>query len=218
MYVPHSITFGEKNTYADWHIVPEIRPAIAAPEPKYIYDDLPGTNGSLDLTTSLTGLVYYGDRTGTISFIVLNDYGPWHERYSEIMHYLGGKKMKMTLSDDPDFYYLGRYHVNTWTSDQHWSKIDIDYHVNPFKYSHLEEVKTFSLNNGTAVLRDIEELTQLAITSSASTVATFNDRIHILVGNEPYDKLAVWPDENGEVRISFTGNVTVTIKYRRTRL
>lgn len=218
MYVPHSITFGEKNTYADWHIVPEIRPAIAPPEPKFIYDDIPGANGSLDLTTSLTGLVNYNDRSGTISFIVLNGYGAWYERYTEIMQYLGGKKMRMILSDEPDFYYMGRYNVNAWTSDQHWSKIDIDYRVEPFKYSVLEESKDFSLTNGTAILRDIDQLTPLTITSSASTVATFNDRIHIIVANTPYDQLAVFPDENGEVRISFTGTVNVNIKYRRTRL
>lgn len=218
MYVPHSITFGEKNTYADWHIVPEVRPAIVPATPKLIYDDLPGANGSLDLTTALTGLVNYNDRADTLSFIVLNGYGPWYDRYSTISHYLGGKKMKMVLSDEPDYYYFGRFSVASWTSEEHWSKIEIDYHVDPFKYSQLEESMDFSLTNGTAVLRDIEELTQLTITSNASTVATFNDRMHIIVANEPYNKMAVWPDENGEVQISFLGTVNVNIKYRRTRL
>lgn len=218
MYVPHSITFGEKNTYADWHIVPEMRPAIVPPTPKFIYDDLPGASGSLDLTTSLTGLVNYNDRSGTISFIVLNGFGTWHERYTEIMHYLGGKKMRMILADDPEYFYLGRYNVNAWTSEEHWSKIDIDYRVEPFKYSVAEESRDFSLNNGTAVLRDIEELTQLTITSTTSTTATFNNHVHIIVANTPYNKMAVWPDSNGEVRITFTGNVSVNIKYRRTRM
>lgn len=219
MYVPHAVTFGDKNTYADWHIVPETRPVIAPPQPKYIYDDLPGADGSLDLTDALTGLINFNDRSGTLNFIVLNDYGPWHERYSEIMQYLHGRKMKMILADDPNYYYWGRYSVNNWTSDQHWSKIDIDYRVDPFKYSVIEEKRTFTISNSSSViLRDVEQLTQLVIKPNFSTTATFNGHVHILFANQEYKKLAVYPDENGLVQIDFTGSGSVTITYRRTRL
>lgn len=219
MWVPHSVTFGDKNTFADWHIVPETRPLVVPPQPKYIYDEIPGSSFSLDLTDSLTGLVNWEDRQGTMNFIVLNDFGPWFERYTQIMQYLGGKKMKMTLQDDPDFYYYGRYSVNSWTSDQHWSKIDIDYRVEPFKYSHEVEEKTFSISNGATVkLRDIEQLTQLTITPDYATTVTFDGRLHIVLANEDYDYIAVWPDANGEVSLVFTGTGNVTIKYRRTRL
>lgn len=216
----HSITFGDKNTYDDWHIIAEERPHVEPPEPVYIFDEVPGRNGSLDLTESLTGLVNYNDRTGSFDFIVENGFGNWIDRYSEIMRYLQGKRMKMTLEDDPDFYYIGRYYVSGWETGQNWSNITIDYQVEPFKYSHDEIVKTFSISglSTTIRLRDIEQLTVPTIISTINTTATFDGRIHSIRMDREVADFGVWPDANGNVDITFTGTGSVTIKYRRVRL
>jgi hypothetical protein len=34
-----------------------------------------------------------------------------------------------------EHYYLGRMSVNQWQSEKDWSKITLDYRVEPFKYS-----------------------------------------------------------------------------------
>ena len=47
--------------------------------------------------------------------------------------YIHGQKMKMILEDDPLYYYEGRFSVNAWRSDQHYSVITIDYDVGPYK-------------------------------------------------------------------------------------
>ena len=41
------------NTWDDWHILAESRPVFAPPEPKTNYIDVPGGNGSLDLSELL---------------------------------------------------------------------------------------------------------------------------------------------------------------------
>ena len=136
----HSITIGDKNTWDDWHLVPTSRPKFTMPPVKTSYVNIPGGDGVIDLTTALTGRPTYGNRQGSFEFLVLNDsldgetdYGLWHERYSEIATYLHGKEFKAILDDDPVYFYEGRFSVNEWKSEAHWSKIVIDYNVGPYK-------------------------------------------------------------------------------------
>ena len=103
----HSITIGEKNTWDDWHLVPTSRPKFNMPNVKTNYVDIPGGDGVIDLTTTLTGRPVYGNRQGSFEFLVMNDYGDWYERYSDIAMYLHGKEYRVVLDDDPDWYYEG---------------------------------------------------------------------------------------------------------------
>lgn len=138
----HSITFGDKNTWDDWHLIPTSRPVIAPPEPKISQIDIPGSDGVLDLSDSLTGYMNYENRTGSIEFMVVNDlyylvdtHKEWSELYTEIMKHLHGKKMRMVLEDDPGYFYEGRFKVESWESEEHHSKITIAYDVGPYKWT-----------------------------------------------------------------------------------
>ena len=139
----HSIIFGDKHTFRDWKLMPTSRPLFNPPEPKTKYIELPGGNGSVDLTESLTGYPVYENRKGSLEFVVINDeWERWHTRYTKIMEYLHGRKMRAILDDDPNFYYEGRFNVSSWDSnnDGTWSNITIDYDVDPFKWSVLSSL------------------------------------------------------------------------------
>ncbi len=138
----HSITFGDKNTWDDWHLIPSSRPVFNPPAPKYAFADIPGADGVEDFSELLTGYTLFSNREGSFEFIVMNGYAPWHEIYSDIMDHLHGRSMKAILEDDPSFYYEGRFTVNEWRSDPNWSRIVIDYNVAPYKllkYSSTED-------------------------------------------------------------------------------
>lgn len=139
----HSVKFydnmhDEIDTWTDWFLVPTTRPVINPPGLKTNMVDIPGGNGSIDLTEVLTGFPTYSDRSGQLEFIVDNDfiyrYGSFAELYTEIMMYLHGKRLQMWLTDDDQYYYQGRFVVNEWKSEKDWSKITINYQLEPFKY------------------------------------------------------------------------------------
>ena len=129
----HSITIGNKNTWTDWHLIPASRPLVNPPSVKTNFIEIPGADGTLDLTESLSGRAMYGDRTGQWTFYVDNGHGSWASIYSEIMGYLHGKNFTAVLEDDPFFYYEGRFSVNQWLSEASNSKIVINYEVGPYK-------------------------------------------------------------------------------------
>ena len=146
----HSITFMNvddtsvrKNTLEDWHLIPSSRPVITPPKVQTKYVDIPGADGSLDLTDYLAGRPTFSDREGTIEFIVLNDYNiegynyNWSSLYSEVMSYLHGWQKIMILEDDPNYFYKGRFSVDSWTTDQNNSKITVGYKLWPYKMNSL---------------------------------------------------------------------------------
>lgn len=130
----HSIFFDSWNTYDDWHIVPTSRPLFAPPALKTTTLSIPGANGVIDLSDSLTKYPVFENRKGSIEFHVLNGYGEWYERYSTISNLLHGQKMRAILEDELDYYYTGRFTVNAWKSEKDRSKITINYEVEPYKY------------------------------------------------------------------------------------
>lgn len=131
----HSIYFGDKNSFDDWHLVPVSRPVFQPPGVKTKFIDLPGSDGSIDLTETVTGYPLYDNRSGSLDFYVMNGFDEWHQIYSDISDYLHGQVLKVVLEDDPEYYYEGRFSVNQWKSNKDYSQISIDYNVNPYKWS-----------------------------------------------------------------------------------
>lgn len=148
----HSITFGDKNTFDDWGIVPKTRPVFQPPAVKTNYVDIPGASSKLDFSEALTGYPTYENRTGTFEFFVLNALdGDEYDRdldkvYSRISNYLHGKRLKATLEDDPDYYYEGRFSLESWeagdSATNPRSSVVINYDVGPYKWSHKDSVDT----------------------------------------------------------------------------
>lgn len=122
------------NTWTDWHLIPSSRPVFSVPSFKSNYIDIPGANGSVDASTLLGDHPTYNNREGSVEFYVMNGYGEWYNRYSEILERVHGRKVKVVLEDDPGYFYEGRMTVNQWKSEKDWSKITLDYHLDPFKY------------------------------------------------------------------------------------
>lgn len=150
----HSITFGDKNTWDDWHLIPSSRPEFAAPNGRNIWADIPGheANG-LDISEILTEAPTYENRKGSFQFIVANGYGDWNERYDEIREYLHGKVMKVVLDDEIEsqYYYEGRFEVKPWNSGKNWSTITIDYDVGPYKFFDMTTSVTIRTNTQTTL-------------------------------------------------------------------
>lgn len=137
----HSIIFNGVNTWDEWNLVPTSRPVFAPPALKEHIIDIPGRDGNIDLSEALTKYPVYKNREGSFEFIVVNDtyvqatkHEQWYKTYSKIMEFLHGQKMTAVLEDDLNYQYEGRFYVNNWKSEEKYSKIVIDYSVNPYKW------------------------------------------------------------------------------------
>lgn len=188
----HSITFGDKNTWDDWHLIPSSRPVFNPPKLKTKYIEVPGSNVVIDLTDIMGGCPTYQYREGSIEFYVQNGYGEWQERYSGIMNYLHGKHLRATLEDDPTYVYEGRFTVNKWSSDKIASKITIDYYVEPYKKETISTIDDFIWDTFSFEIGIIREYGDITVAGSKSLR---------IIGSE----MPVIPS------VKSTGNVSLTI-------
>lgn len=135
----HSVNFiigtTTKNTYDDWLLIPTERPVVVPPQVKTNYVDLPGADGDLDLTETVTSVPVYKPREGAFEFYMKSTElsQPWFTMYSSVLNFLHGKSGKMILDDDPDWYYSGRFEIDTYESKEHWAVVSVKYHVQPKK-------------------------------------------------------------------------------------
>ena len=132
--VLYGVQFGDKHSLDDWGLYIVNRQDIQPPEPKKIMVDIPGGNGSIDLTEAVTGEIVYNNRMIEVELYVIGGETLWANKYSEIMAQIHGKRMRVIFDDDPAYYYLGRVSVNQWKSNRQHSIITIDIDADPFKY------------------------------------------------------------------------------------
>jgi phage-related protein len=124
------------NTWNNWHLIPSVRPVVAMPTPQYKYVEIPGSSDQLDLSTYLTGKIIYSDRKGAFQFYVDNDGRNWQSRRAELSEFFDGRKMKLILEDDPNYYYYGRFFFKEWSSDNstNHSMVTIEYQLSAYRY------------------------------------------------------------------------------------
>ena len=123
------------DTWKDWHLIPKELPIIAPPEVQTDLIQIPGTNGSVDLTDALLGYPLYNNRSGSLDFYVdTSETGwTWDEAYDTILNAIHGYKKRLILKDVPSWFYEGRLTVNSFKSERVTSIITLDYDFAPFK-------------------------------------------------------------------------------------
>lgn len=228
----HSITLGDKNTWTDWHLIPSSRPLVNPPNVRSSFVEIPGSDGALDLSDALIGRPTYADRTGTWDFYVDNGYGDWTDRYSNIMAYLHGQKMKAVLEDDPLFYYEGRFTVNQWRSDPYYSRIAINYEVGPYKlYSATEgemwlwdpfnfetdvirSYRNMTIKRGVPLIvnidGDVMDIIPVITTTASGILLEINGyRVNLKKGTSTYDNVVITQGENTLV-FTYNGSAAST--------
>lgn len=146
----HSVTLGDKNTWDDWGLVSKDRPFVAPPKPKTNFIDIPGSSVKLDFSEGLTGYPTYENRTGSLEFMISDQYlsnreRQWVHKFNEIQTFVNGRKLQMILEDDPDYFYEGRFTVEQYkpgsSMSESYSTITINYDVGPYKWSVEDSIR-----------------------------------------------------------------------------
>ena len=134
----YSLTFGGvKNTWTDWHLIPEAPPVVPPPQPNISLVDIPGRRkGPVDLSAALFGKITYQRITGTWNFLRdVESTTTRTELYESIRKWLHGRLTTLILEEDPTHFYRGRFMVGQPTSNAYPIRIAIGYDLEPIRYN-----------------------------------------------------------------------------------
>lgn len=223
------VLFDEYNTFTDFNLYIE-KLEITGAQVKTNIVDIPGADGELDFSYSLTGEAKFQNRRINITCANLKRYFTLQE-YSRVQNAIHGKKMRIRLSKDLNFYYEGKVSVNKYEANGLIREILIECNVEPYKYDLFSSDEDWEWNPfdfETGIInetKDLEVNGELEVTilgrrqkvvpkfvCENALQLLFNEQTYNLPSGESYS-----PDIEiceGENTLKFVGNGTITIEYR----
>lgn len=129
------VTFGTYHSYRAWGLLLKSKPFITQPKPKEKLVEVPGSDLVLDLTESLTGKVHYSPREIKCEFLTVESRSRWQKIHSDVMNAVHGKRLKIVLDDDQDYYFMGRVLVGEPKYDKGAMTFEITATVEPYRYA-----------------------------------------------------------------------------------
>lgn len=208
----NGVTFGEKHTVKDWDLLMTSK-SIGEAEPKTNYLEIAGRDGAIDLTEAL-GEIKYNDRTISFEFDMFQKSSDWWELKKDIANYINGKKLKVILDQDPNYYYYARLQVDEFSNDKNVGHISISGIAEPYKYkqSITEVENTVSAGNSYTYINGRKSVVPTLTLSDAMTI-TFNGTSYS-VGAGTNKILGIKFTEGTNTIGVTTGSGTLTVSYQ----
>lgn len=207
------------------------RHCVQPPVPKTSFQDIPGGDGSFDLSTVNAGRVVYERRTITLNFGCGYPANDWPAIFSEILRKFHGKEGKLIFDDDPQYYYTGRMAVSDYSRAGTLGTFTITVEADPYKYELTagdEDWLWDPLDFEEGVIREYKDLAvdgkyQLIIdgtqkwiipeivVSADMTVEFEGKQYGLKAGNNKIYGIVI---KEGENVLTLRGTGTITVKYR----
>lgn len=235
------VATGEKyHTLKDWGMAIGNNDIIGDVSWETNYIDVPGMDGFLDASEAITGRVIYKDRPIKIELGGKRDRNSWDIFVSDIRNLVEGKEIKVVFDNDPGFYWIGRASIKDFDRTREIGRFTIAIQkADPYKYNVADSTEDWLWDPFDFETGIIDEGTELTLTASggpksytivpdsmpfvpiiqvarigaAGLKMEVNQEQYTLVqGKNRFADIVV---EKEDVTLTFTGDGTLTIRYRR---
>lgn len=211
----NQISFGKYKSYDDLCLIC-VKKTIGSPAAKTATVAVEGGDGVLDYTEYF-GDVKYDNRTLSFEFESIVPQPQFPELYSAILDALNGKKAKIVLDEDAEFYYVGRINVSEFSNNKGIGSVSIDCDCEPYKYKHNKTVVSESIDgSATIALENMRKRTVPTITSDAAM--TFEIGGRTVQHNAGTFVIPTLELDEGINTVTVTGTGNVTFIYQEGRL
>lgn len=206
------VLFDNLHSYNDFSLILTSK-TIGQPIIKTEYVEVLGSDGQLDLTEAF-GDIKYNNRKLTFVFSIKEDKEDYLTLYSGILSNIHGKKMKIVLDDDPNFYYIGRVNVSDYNSSKRIGNITIEVDAEPYKYKQIFTIVTRTVSGTLTV--DYPNLRKQVIpkfVTNAAVTITYNGNTYTISGSGTH----IIPNiifKRGINTLTLTGTASVAVHYQ----
>lgn len=146
---------------------------ITEPEPKRTLVDVPVMDGELDLTYALSSEIHYKNRKLTLEFKTVDYTNNWMSVFSDIADKLHGKKMRVVISNDPDWYWDAFVTVDPSSK---YNEGTIKVNLNAYPYKQKDDNKTiYVISAGTSISVSVVKQTVIPTIITSKSIAIVVD-------------------------------------------
>lgn len=212
------IYFDDIHSFYDLNLI--LAPFVPVPATaKTNYIEITGGDGSLDLSEAL-GEIKYKARDFTFTFTINPlDAMTFDEKVSQVSNALNGKRFKITLDRDPDYYWEGRCTVDKYAQNAKIGQITVKAKVEPYKFKQTETIVSFDLTSEETeiVLKNSKKsvVPEITCTNDGATV-TFGD-VDVTLSVGTHKILDIYLKEGNNI-LKVLGSGTITFKYQEADL
>lgn len=210
------VKFGSLHSYDTWGLLLSSK-EIGSPEVKEKKVEVEGADGDLDYTEYFGG-VKYGNRklkfefrkgsVSSIGFLAL---------VSQIQDGIHGKRLTVTLDDDPDWYYQGRCRVSDFNHEKGIAIVNVEVDAEPYKLKKVATKATQAVT-GTATIKltsSRKPVVPTITTTAAMTIEFGSYKAAVQAGTFRLPELQL---QEGQNTVTVTGTGSIAFEYTEGKL
>lgn len=182
-----------------------------------VRETIPGMDGDVDCSELLTGNVQYNSRTLT-AVLELSEKDRLYRKsvIEHMLNILDGRKLQITLPDDPHLYLIGRVHIEQQYNDMAHAAVKITAICDPFRYAKQETVRVLQndiIVRGDTIINQGRRAVCPTFTASDACAVTIGSVTHDITeaGTYQFDDIIL---QSGETEIQHSGSGTLTVSFR----
>ncbi len=202
--------FGNKHSKEDYGAVMNYA-RVTPPSVKENYVDIAGGDSSIDLTEAVGGVVF---EDGKVSFKFTLFDAESKERMKNDLH---GKRLKIMLEREPEFFYEGRVSVTSEAQAGNLYELCMEARVSPYKLENQMTVHTEAVRAAKEIILPNERMPAMPmITVRGNVSVTFEgSRFALKTGVYEIPEITF---KEGLNRLKVSGNGEIRLEYRKGRL
>ena len=182
-------------------------------EPKENYIDIPFGDGSLDLTEAVAGEVSYSNREFEAIFTIKPPRSEWSDLVRMMRAYLNGRKRKIRIADEPEYYLIGRCKTS-FEIDGVLGRFTVSATCEPWKLKNAPTVQNVAIGasgSATIYLSNSRKRVIPTITTSAEvSIAFCGQTTAVTTGTHKFTNIVLVEGEN---KMTITGAVGTAINF-----
>ena len=225
------------HSFADFGLAIGNNDYIGEPEYESYYVDVPGRDGFLDLSETVSGRVIYKKRKISIEFGGMGTCNGWDATISNMRNLFHGKTVQLIFDNDTDWYWTGRAEINDYDRFRNMGTFKFEIpQADPFKYginivpdlaniavNHVVKKITIPVTgvpvNPTFVVENLQLSSSTGYLHITRRDSTDTDIASTTVTeNGTYRFYNLWFESGDKVSLSVQGSATVSIVYRQVSL
>lgn len=186
------------------------------PTIKTNYIDNPGGDGSIDNTESLEE-VKYNDKTITMPFTMKERFNDIEEVKSKIANFIHGKRFKIFLYKDLDYYYVGRISMQSFAINKATGTFSLVATCKPYKYKKGISSYTYQIKNLMEITIFNERKYVVPKMTVSNDMKIVFEEVEYLLNAGTYEILDIYL-KSGKNIFLVSGTGTFTIEFQEASL